>query len=73
MIKTILAILSIGVALSAAALTPQQVVDAFVRNDSMRYATVGVTVLDLEADTLVASNAIDQTMVTASTMKVITS
>ena len=73
MIKTILAILSIGVALSAAALTPQQVVDAFVGNDSMRYATVGVTVLDLEADTLVASNAIDQTMVTASTMKVITS
>jgi D-alanyl-D-alanine carboxypeptidase/D-alanyl-D-alanine-endopeptidase (penicillin-binding protein 4) len=61
------------VAASAVAETQQQVVDAFVDDSTLSHASVGVAVVDVQAHQLVAGRNLDLSVITASTMKTITS
>ena len=56
-----------------ASYTPQEAVDKFVSNSSLRYASVGVTVVDLDSAKAVAGYRADQSNITASTMKTVVS
>jgi D-alanyl-D-alanine carboxypeptidase/D-alanyl-D-alanine-endopeptidase (penicillin-binding protein 4) len=60
-------------ALQVMALTPQQAVDKFVSNSTLRYASVGVQVIDLDSAKSIASFRPDQANITASTMKTVVS
>lgn len=70
-------LLSILMALTAiapvVALTPQEAVDKFVSHSSLRYASVGVTVIDLDSARTIASYRPEQANITASTMKTVVS
>jgi len=55
------------------ALTPQEAVDRFVSHSSLRYASVGVQVIDLDSARSIASYRPDQANITASTMKTVIS
>jgi D-alanyl-D-alanine carboxypeptidase/D-alanyl-D-alanine-endopeptidase (penicillin-binding protein 4) len=48
-------------------------VDEFVANSSLRYASVGVTVIDLDSAKTIASYRPEQANITASTMKTVVS
>lgn len=71
------AFLSILLALAAAlplmAYTAQEAVDKFVSHSSLRYASVGVTVVDLDSAKTIAGFRQDQANITASTMKTVVS
>lgn len=54
------------------AMSPQAAVYAFEDDNSLAHASVGVCVLDMDGDSLVAEYCPDQSLVTASTMKVVT-
>ena len=69
---TLLTILAFA-ALTSWALTPQEAVDKFVSNSSLRYASVGVQVIDLDSARSIASYRPDQANITASTMKTVVS
>lgn len=58
---------------SAAAITPQQAVDKFAADSIFQHASLGIAVSDVAADTLMAGFAPDQSQITASTMKSLTS
>ena len=60
-------------ALQVMALTPQQAVDKFVSNSTLRYASVGVQIIDLDSAKSIASFRPDQANITASTMKTVVS
>ena len=51
----------------------QTAVDKFVANSSLRYASVGVTVIDLDSAKTIASYRPEQANITASTMKTVVS
>jgi len=71
---TLLAILSLAAILQAAArVTPQDVVNQFVSDSSLAYASVGVKVIDLASGQSVASYRPEQANITASTMKTVVS
>ena len=53
--------------------TPQEAVNKFVSNSSLRYASVGVTVVDLDSAKSIAGYRADQANITASTMKTVVS
>lgn len=53
--------------------TPQEAVNKFVSNSSLRYASVGVQVIDLDSAKSIASYRPDQANITASTMKTVVS
>ena len=53
--------------------TAQEAVDKFVANSSLRYASVGVTVIDLDSAKTIASYRPEQANITASTMKTVVS
>ena len=55
------------------AYTAQEAVDKFVANSSLRYASVGVTVIDLDSAKTIASYQPEQANITASTMKTVVS
>lgn len=55
------------------ALTPQEAVDKFVSNSSLRHASIGVQVIDLDSAKSIASYRPDQSNITASTMKTVVS
>ena len=72
--KTVLSILlAIAAALPAMAYTAQEAVDLFVSHSTLRYASVGVTVIDLDSAKTIASYRPDQSNITASTMKTVIS
>lgn len=56
-----------------ASYTPQEAVNKFVSNSSLRYASVGVQVIDLDSAKSIASYRPDQANITASTMKTVVS
>lgn len=60
-------------AVAAWAITAQEAVDAYAAKPGMRHAAAGVVVIDIESGEVVAGNLQDQAMVTASTMKTVTS
>jgi len=55
------------------AITPQQAVDAFANDSSLRHASLGIAVVDLDSAHIVACHGLEQADITASTMKVVTS
>ena len=56
-----------------AAMTPQEAVNRFVSHSSLRYASVGVQVIDLDSAKSIASYRPEQANITASTMKTVVS
>ena len=66
-------LLALVATLQVAALTPQEAVDKFVSNPSLRYASLGVQVIDLDSAKSVASYHPEQANITASTMKTVVS
>ena len=70
-ITTILLALMATMQLSA--LTPQEAVDKFVSHSSLRYASLGVQVIDLDSAKSIASYRPEQANITASTMKTVVS
>ena len=69
--------LSVAFALTAllpiAAMTPQEAVNRFVSHSSLRYASLGVQVIDLDSAKSIASYRPEQANITASTMKTVVS
>ena len=55
------------------AMTPQEAVNKFVSHSSLRYASVGVQVIDLDSARSIASYRPEQANITASTMKTVVS
>ncbi len=56
-----------------ASYTPQEAVNKFVSSSSLRYASVGVQVIDLDSAKSIASYRPEQANITASTMKTVVS
>ena len=54
-------------------ITPQEAVNQFVSNSSLRYASVGVNVIDLDSAKSIANYRPEQADITASTMKTVVS
>lgn len=71
--KPLLTIAFAIVALLAWAITAQEAVDAYAARKGMRHAAAGVVVIDLDSNKVIAGHQQDQAMVTASTIKTITS
>ena len=59
--------------LCASAYTAQEAVNKFVSNSSLRYASIGVTVIDLDSAKSIAGYRPEQANITASTMKTVVS
>lgn len=57
----------------SATLSPQEAIDRFVANPSLRYASVGVQLISLDSMRSVASYRPEQANITASTMKTVVS
>ncbi|MBR4830019.1 MAG: D-alanyl-D-alanine carboxypeptidase/D-alanyl-D-alanine-endopeptidase [Muribaculaceae bacterium] len=66
-------VLTILTTLRLVAYTPQEAVNKFVSNSSLRYASIGVQVIDLDSAKSIASFHPDQANITASTMKTVVS
>ena len=65
--------LMLAATLQLAALTAQEAVNKFVSHNSLRYASVGVNVIDLDSAKSIASYRPEQANITASTMKTVVS
>ena len=72
-IKLVTVVLAFVTTLQLAAITPQEAVDRFVSNSSLRYASLGVQVIDLDSAKSIASYRPEQANITASTMKTVVS
>ena len=70
---TITTIVALLATLQLMAYTAQEAVDKFVSHSSLRYASVGVQVIDLDSAMSIASYRPDQANITASTMKTVVS
>ena len=70
---TILALVALVATLRLTAYTAQEAVDKFISHNSLRYASVGVQVIDLDSAKSIASYRPDQANITASTMKTVVS
>ena len=70
LLSTLLALVA---TLPLMAYTAQEAVDLFVSHSSLRYAAVGVTVVDLDSAKAIAGFRQDQANITASTMKTVVS
>lgn len=66
-------LLAIVAALPLMAYTPQEAVNKFVSHSSLRYASLGVQVIDLDSARSIASYRPEQANITASTMKTVVS
>ena len=66
-------LLAIAAALPLMAYTPQEAVNKFVSHSSLRYASLGVQVIDLDSARSIASYRPEQANITASTMKTVIS
>jgi len=69
----LLTLLSLAASLCGKAYTPQEAVDKFISHSSLRYASVGVQVIDLDSAKSIASYRPEQANITASTMKTVVS
>ena len=69
----LIAALALTAVAQLVAMTPQEAVNRFVSNSSLRYASVGVQVIDLDSARSVASYRPEQANITASTMKTVVS
>lgn len=65
--------MAVAVALQLLSLTPQEAVNKFVANSTLRYASVGVQVIDLDSAKSIGNYRPDQANITASTMKTVVS
>ena len=63
----------LAAAMQLLAYTAQEAVDRFVSNSTLRYASVGVQVIDLDSAKSIASYRPEQANITASTMKTVVS
>lgn len=70
---TLFMVMALAAALGLMAYTPQEAVNKFVSHNSLRYASLGVTVIDLDSAKTIASYRPDQANITASTMKTVVS
>ena len=70
---TLLLIMALGATMLTSAYTAQEAVDKFVSHSSLRYASVGVNVIDLDSAKSIAGYRRDQANITASTMKTVVS
>ena len=70
---TITTIVALLATFQLIAYTAQEAVDKFVSHSSLRYASVGVQVIDLDSAMSIASYRPDQANITASTMKTVVS
>ncbi len=66
-------LMALAASLQLAAYTAQEAVDKFVSNSTLRYASVGVNVIDLDSAKSIASYRPEQANITASTMKTVVS
>ncbi len=66
-------LLALAAIIQIQAYTAQEAVDKFVAHSSLRYASVGVTVIDLDSAKSIASYRPEQANITASTMKTVVS
>ena len=66
-------LLALTATLPLMAYTAQEAVNKFVSHSSLRYASVGVTVIDLDSAKTIASYRPEQANITASTMKTVVS
>lgn len=74
MMKNIfLTLLAALTTLSLWAITAQEAVDAYASRKGMRHAAAGVVIIDIDSNKVIAGHLQDQAMVTASTMKTVTS
>lgn len=55
------------------AITAQEAVDAYAARKGMRHAAAGVVVIDIDSNKVIASHLQDQAIITASTMKTVSS
>ena len=69
---SIITVLAVALPLLAS-YTPQEAVNKFVSHSSLRYASVGVQVIDLDSAKSIASYRPEQANITASTMKTVVS
>lgn len=66
-------VLALAAVTQLVAMTPQEAVNRFVSHSSLRYASVGVQVIDLDSACSIASYRPEQANITASTMKTVVS
>ena len=66
-------LMALAASLQLTAYTAQEAVDKFVSNSTLRYASVGVNVIDLDSAKSIASYRPEQANITASTMKTVVS
>ena len=66
-------LLACGLALAVQALTPQEAVDSFALDSTLRHAAVGVALWDIDSARMVACHNPELAIMTASTMKTVTS
>lgn len=66
-------LLALAATMHLVAYTPQEAVNKFISHSSLRYASVGVTVIDLDSAKTIASYRPEQANITASTMKTVVS
>ncbi len=71
--KIAILIVAMTMALSSHCLTMQEAVDLFVGNKALTHASAGVAVMRIDSMQMVAGNLLDQAIITASTMKTVTS
>lgn len=73
LMKKLLLTLSLAlVAIASWAITEQEAVDAYAARKGMRHASSGVVVIDIDSNKVIAGHLQDQAIVTASTMKTVT-
>ena len=70
---TLFLLLTLAALVQLHAYTAQEAVDKFVSHSSLRYASVGVTVIDLDSAKCIANYRPEQANITASTMKTVVS
>lgn len=66
-------LMALAASLQLTAYTAQEAVDKFVSHSTLRYASVGVNVIDLDSAKSIASYRPEQANITASTMKTVVS
>ena len=67
------AIIATGICSPSQAMSPQAAADAFAADASLRHSSVGICILNIDSAKVIADHAADQSDITASTMKTVTS
>lgn len=67
------ALCAIGAYSTTSAMTPQAAADLFASDSTLRHASVGICIMNIDSAKVIADHAADQSDITASTMKTVTS